>query len=94
MFFAERSDPGANLIADLTHPFQPYLACTGEFRGIVEGPVQPASNAGKNWTTFSFGFATDRHHKLKYLSGDPNIEGTLRRVLRYVDFELPKRLHG
>jgi hypothetical protein len=31
---------------------------------------------------------------LKYLSGDPNIEGTLRRVLRYVDFELPKRLHG
>jgi hypothetical protein len=56
--------------------------------------VQPGSDAGKNWTTFSLGLATHRHDKLEYLSGYPNIENALRRVHRNIDSELLKRLHG
>src|SRR5436190_24396510 len=93
MFFAERIDLGANFIANATCFLQALLVRAGEFRRIVKRPVQPSSDASKNWTTFSLDVTTHCHHKLEYLSGCPNVENALRCALRDIDSELQKRFH-
>src|SRR5437867_1591443 len=93
MFFAERIDPGTDLVADTTGSLQPLLVSTGEFGRIVKRPVQASSDARKNRTTFRFSFATHGHDELEYLSRLPNIEDAPRRILRDIDSEFVKRLH-
>src|SRR6266545_6224123 len=93
VFFAERIDPGTNLIADSACSCQPFLVRAREFGRIVERPVQPGSDASKNWTTFSLNVTTHCHHKWEYLSGCPNVENALRCVLRDINSELQKRFH-
>ncbi len=92
MFFAERIDPGTDLIADATCSLQSSLVRPGEFGRIVKRPVQASSDARKNRTTFSLGFAANRHDELEYLSRFPNIENTLRCVPGDIDSEFANGL--
>src|SRR5438067_11434847 len=56
---------------------QALLVRAGEFGRIVQRPVQSAGDSWNNRTTFTFGFATHRHHELEYLSRLPNVENAL-----------------
>src|SRR5205814_9736191 len=94
MFFADRIDLAAHLLANATRFLQALLVRAAEFRKLVERPVQPGSDSWKNRATFSFGFATHRHHELEYLSRLPNIENAPRRILRDIDSEFAKCLHN
>src|SRR3954453_14440098 len=94
MFFAERIDLGANLIANATRFLQALIVRASEFRRIIERPVQSGSDSWKNRTTFTFRFATHRHHELEYLSRLPNVENALRRIFRDIDPEFAKCLHS
>jgi len=93
MFFAERIDLGANLIANATCSLQAFLVCPREFRRIVEWPMQPSGDCRENRTPSSLGLATNCYYKLKHLSRLPNIENALRCVLGDINSELQKRFH-
>src|SRR5438552_507331 len=83
-----------DLIADATYSLQLFLVRAREFGRIVKRPVQASSDARKNRTTFSLGFAANRHDELEYLSRFPNIENALRCVHRDIDSDLLKCLHN
>ena len=68
MLLAKRIYFRADLIADPTCFFQPFLARPGEFRRVVKRPMQPSSYAGKNRAPFSFSFATHHYHELEQLA--------------------------
>jgi len=94
MLLAKRIYFRVDLIAYPTCFLQPFFVRACEFGGIVKWPVQSSSERRENWTTFGLGFATNCDHELEHLSGLPNIENALCRVLGDIDSELTKRFHG